>query len=114
MQSDEWAPDFTAPGQTMDNEFEELRQEFLSEAADKLAEIRRLCEGGVPEPGDDRAKLMNLTHQLKGAGGSYGYNEISRDAASMELELEGDAPVWDNAEKFLASLEELVQRERKT
>lgn len=92
----------------MDQEFEELRKEFLREASDKIAEIRKLCNSGFPDDEEDQKRVMNIAHQLKGAGGSYGYDEISSEAARMEESLE-DEPDWSQAEKHLHNLERRVQ-----
>lgn len=72
----------------MDIELTELRKEFLEEAEAKILEIRsRLAEGDTPS--EESVKRMgDLAHQLKGAGGSYGYAEISSHAAKLEDAIE--------------------------
>jgi HPt (histidine-containing phosphotransfer) domain-containing protein len=75
----------------MDFEFDELKREFLTEATTKVDEIASLLQsGGLGAPEKERA--FYLAHQLKGAGGSYGFSVISTEAAALEKELEKDAP----------------------
>lgn len=76
-----------------DAELDELRREFLAEALEKVEEIEsRMAEGSSREAID---RLIYLAHQLKGSGGSYGFQRISADAAELEKLLEkivsGDA-----------------------
>lgn len=73
----------------VDIEFRELKKEFLEEAEAKIVEIRsRLREAGQTPPKESVKRMIDLAHQLKGAGGSYGYAEISTYAAKLEDELE--------------------------
>ena len=68
----------------VDLELEELKREFLAEARQKVAEMESRLEG----KGDRAAfeRLTYLAHQLKGSGGSYGFQSISTDAAELEWE----------------------------
>ena len=73
----------------MDQEFDDLKREFLAEAHTKILEVSALASGlndANRKTSLDRAGY--LTHQLKGSGGSYGYQKISAHAASIEKELE--------------------------
>jgi len=72
----------------MDLEFEELKREFLAEARSKVEEIAGLLDRDGFETGDSRDRGTYLAHQLKGAGGSYGYADISAESASLETDLE--------------------------
>lgn len=92
----------------MDDEFVELQKEFLAEAREKVSELKKLCGDGGPGSEDDRARVMNLTHQLKGAGGSYGYSGISNEAAAMEEALETEPASFEDAARHLEKLEEMV------
>ena len=69
----------------MDAEFEALKREFLEEAVAKVVEIEASLRTG-DEHG--RARVVYLAHQLKGAGGSYGFQEISKVAAEIERAVE--------------------------
>lgn len=71
----------------VDYELIELKREFLDEAREKVDEMFASVESG----GRDGAvldRLAYLAHQLKGSGGSYGYQQISDDAAELEKAVE--------------------------
>jgi HPt (histidine-containing phosphotransfer) domain-containing protein len=70
----------------VDYELDELRREFLSEANDKVREIESQLDGDRSRKSLDR--LTYLAHQLKGSGGSYGFERISTDAAELEKAVE--------------------------
>ncbi|MCU1350114.1 MAG: hypothetical protein JWO56_3144 [Acidobacteria bacterium] len=70
----------------VDLELDELKREFLAEAEEKVREIAAAVAGErTPEVLD---RLAYLAHQLKGSGGSYGYQKISTDAAELEKAVE--------------------------
>jgi len=69
----------------VDVELNDLKREFLDEAREKVDEMQSALEK-APAASVDR--LTYLAHQLKGAGGSYGYQRISSDAAALEKALE--------------------------
>ncbi len=71
----------------VDLELDELKREFLAEAKDKVREIETQLEGG--RDNDTLERLTYLAHQLKGSGGSYGFQRISTDAAEIEKAVEG-------------------------
>jgi HPt (histidine-containing phosphotransfer) domain-containing protein len=75
-----------AIGTMVDYELDELRREFLSEANDKVREIESQLDGDRSRKSLDR--LTYLAHQLKGSGGSYGFERISTDAAELEKAVE--------------------------
>ncbi len=70
----------------IDLELDELRREFLAEARQKVHEIQSKLEAG--RDGDSVERMSYLAHQLKGAGGSYGFQRISTEAAALEEALE--------------------------
>lgn len=70
----------------VDLELDELKREFLAEAEEKVREIASRLEGERTAETLDR--LAYLAHQLKGSGGSYGYQRISTDAAEIEQAVE--------------------------
>jgi HPt (histidine-containing phosphotransfer) domain-containing protein len=72
----------------MDLEFEELKREFLNEADEKIREVRTALEREFPPSREDLERMIYLAHQLKGAGGSYGFQVISTESAALESELE--------------------------
>jgi len=69
----------------VDLELDELRREFLAEAEEKVSEIESRLEDESREAHD---RLVYLAHQLKGSGGSYGFQRISTDAAELEKAVE--------------------------
>jgi HPt (histidine-containing phosphotransfer) domain-containing protein len=74
-------------GTMVDLELDELKREFLAEAKDKVREIESQLDGQRSEASLER--LTYLAHQLKGSGGSYGFQRISTDAAELEKAVEG-------------------------
>ncbi|HEX6158917.1 MAG TPA: Hpt domain-containing protein [Thermoanaerobaculia bacterium] len=70
----------------VDHELDELRREFLDEAREKVEEMQSVLEAERSNENLDR--LAYLAHQLKGSGGSYGYERISTDAAEVEKAAE--------------------------
>jgi HPt (histidine-containing phosphotransfer) domain-containing protein len=69
----------------VDLELNELKREFLDEAREKVSEMQAAIESATDE---SLERLTYLAHQLKGSGGSYGYERISTDAAALETALE--------------------------
>src|SRR5262249_54859082 len=75
-------------GTTMvDPELDALKREFLGEARDKVREIETHLE--VERSPKSLERMTYLAHQLKGSGGSYGFERISSDAAELEKAIEG-------------------------
>ena len=70
----------------VDPELEELKKEFLAEARDKVLEIESQLEADRSPQTLER--MTYLAHQLKGSGGSYGFERISTDAAELEKTVE--------------------------
>lgn len=90
----------------VDHELNELRREFLGEARAKISEM----QSAVARADDDetRERLAYLAHQLKGSGGSYGYQRISDEAAELEKGVESFVP--GQSDRTPADLERLVAR----
>ena len=70
----------------VDQELDELKREFLAEAEEKVREIEQMLDSRRDSAALDR--LAYLAHQLKGAGGSYGYERISSESAAIEKAVE--------------------------
>jgi HPt (histidine-containing phosphotransfer) domain-containing protein len=70
----------------VDLELDELKREFLAEADEKVREIQEKLGG--EQSADVLERLTYLAHQLKGSGGSYGFQQISTDAAEFEKAVE--------------------------
>lgn len=91
----------------MDIELTELKKEFLEEAEAKIVEISsRLEEAGSTPPRESIKRMGDLAHQLKGAGGSYGYADISSYAAKLEDAIES----VDEGSGEASSLQPLVDK----
>jgi HPt (histidine-containing phosphotransfer) domain-containing protein len=91
----------------IDELFQELRREYLSESKDRLAELRAglgAFRGGTPEAA---ASLKTHFHRLAGSGGSYGFPEISVIAKEAELWIATGPPPGRAA---VARLEETIER----
>jgi HPt (histidine-containing phosphotransfer) domain-containing protein len=93
----------------MDFEFDQLKREFLREATLKVDEIAALLKAGIGET--ERERAFYLAHQLKGAGGSYGFATISTEAAALERELEKKPPDAATIETRVSHLSAVI-RER--
>jgi|SRR5215203_1059202 len=74
----------------VDYELNELKREFLDEAREKVEEMQSTVDNGGRD-GASLDRLAYLAHQLKGSGGSYGYQQISDDAAELEKAVESMA-----------------------
>lgn len=72
-------------GTMVDLELDELKREFLAEADEKVREMQSRLDQRAPE---SLERLSYLAHQLKGSGGSYGFQRISDDAAELEKAVE--------------------------
>lgn len=88
----------------VDYELDDLKREFLSEARDKIVEIETALDGDRSP--DRLQRLTYLAHQLKGSGGSYGFQRISADAAALEKAVEGLTVATDGGN----GLEEKIQQ----
>ncbi len=91
----------------MDYELDQLRREFLADAYAKIREMESKIDRNF---GPDSAKrLGDLAHQLKGSGGSYGFQRISSDAAELEKAVQTLAR--EKIEKRVASLRAEIVRQ---
>jgi HPt (histidine-containing phosphotransfer) domain-containing protein len=63
----------------------EIVREFARELPARASELEQRCAAG------NLAELQRLAHQLKGAGGGYGYPSITELAASLESALKQGA-----------------------
>lgn len=70
----------------VDYELDELKREFLAEAEEKVRDIQAALD--APRSDESLERLAYLAHQLKGSGGSYGYQRISSEAAELEQAVE--------------------------
>ncbi len=86
-----------------DPDLRELAELFLSEMDDRVQQLRDAFEQGATE------NLARLAHQLKGAGGGYGYPALSDAAAQLERAVKECQPL-DAVRQQLESLIDLCQR----
>lgn len=99
----------------MDFELDELKREFLVEAREKAREMEAKIEDGSKEALE---RLSYLAHQLKGSGGSYGFQRISESAAELEKAAEtlgrgNTAGVQERIRQSMSNLlAEIEQRSR--
>lgn len=63
----------------------DIVREFADELPERAARIEGLLKSGELE------ELRSLAHQLKGAGGGYGFAVITESAASLEQALKQGA-----------------------
>jgi HPt (histidine-containing phosphotransfer) domain-containing protein len=61
-----------------DEDMVDLIDEFVEELGEEIASMRKVFEGG------DYDGLCRLAHQMKGAGGSYGYPMLTEVAKELE------------------------------
>jgi HPt (histidine-containing phosphotransfer) domain-containing protein len=98
-------------GMMVDFEFDELKREFLVEAEEKVREIESKLDGDRrPE---NLQRLIYLAHQLKGSGGSYGFEGISTHAVGLEKALESPGRLDEKIRQHVVNLRaEIDQRSR--
>jgi|SRR4051812_37224888 HPt (histidine-containing phosphotransfer) domain-containing protein len=97
----------------VDHELDELRLEFLTEAQEKVREIE--SQLATADSAESLERLAYLAHQLKGSGGSYGYQRISTDAAEIEKAVEkmgsgGGSTVKETIQQHVANLRSEIDR----
>ena len=68
-----------------DPDMMEIVREFVDEAPERADQLEALLQA------DDLPALQTLAHQLKGAGGGYGFPQITEAAASLEQALSESA-----------------------
>jgi len=92
----------------VDTELDDLKRVFLDEAREKVSEMQSALEDASDKSIE---RLTYLAHQLKGAGGSYGYQRISSDAAALEDALERDGADLDTRVlQYVVSLRHEIER----
>lgn len=89
----------------VDYELNELRREFLDEARGKIEEMQAALRERERQ---SLERLAYLAHQLKGSGGSYGYQRISDNAAELEKAIEDGASA--DLDQYVASLRSEIDK----
>ena len=101
----------------VDHELDELKREFLVEADEKVREMQAALE--AERSADSLERLAYLAHQLKGSGGSYGYQRISADAAEIEkavetlTDVQNDTRIEERIQQHVISLRSEIERRTK-
>lgn len=67
-----------------DPDFDELLELFLESIAEKRAHLTESFDGG------DFEQLRTVAHQLKGAGGGYGFDGLTEVARELENACKAD------------------------
>ncbi|MDB5324171.1 MAG: luxQ 3 [Phycisphaerales bacterium] len=81
----------------------EAISEFIGDLPANVASLEHLLQG------QNWADLRILVHQIKGAGGGYGFAPISDVAATAELALKGDNPL-ETAARTVQELVTLIRQ----
>lgn len=81
-----------------DTDMAELVEMFVQEVPDRLAQLEQCLDQA------NWSELARFAHQLKGAGGSYGFPQLTPAAARLEQLAKQTAPV----EQLQAAISELV------
>lgn len=91
----------------IDDLFQQLRQEYLGESADRVAELRAGAAAFRNGSAEAAASLKTHFHRLAGSGGSYGFPSVSAIAKEAELWI-ATGPAPDAA--AAARLEDAIDR----
>jgi HPt (histidine-containing phosphotransfer) domain-containing protein len=86
-----------------DPDMQELIQEFVSRLPQRAARMMELLRD------QDIEQLRQTVHQLKGAGGGYGFGEITHRATDVEKTIKAGAGL-DAVAAQVESLVRLLQR----
>jgi HPt (histidine-containing phosphotransfer) domain-containing protein len=91
----------------VDELFQQLRREYLTEGKERLAELRAELSGFQTGNPGALTSLKTQFHRLAGSGGSYGFPEISALAKEAELWV-ATGPAAD--ETAVARLQATIRR----
>ncbi len=81
-----------------DPELQELVEMFVGELPERVNSLRRQIDSG------NWNEVRRTAHQLKGAGGSYGFPQLSQAAAAVEFMIEDIR----TPQEILAGVEEIA------
>lgn len=90
----------------VDPELDALKLEFLTEAQEKVRDM----EAALGQGDGALDRVAYIAHQLKGSGGSYGYQRISSEAAAIEKAVESDADANEEIRKHVQELHDEIDR----
>jgi diguanylate cyclase (GGDEF)-like protein len=100
--------DPTAGDEEVDEEMAALRREYLRDAPERLAELRKdVAAFRQAEPGALES-LSHRFHRLAGSGGAYGFSRVTEVARAMESRIKTPPPLTAaEAELFDHAIEDL-------
>jgi HPt (histidine-containing phosphotransfer) domain-containing protein len=78
----------------------DLVEDFVNGLGDRIEEMRSAFESL------DWDSLSKIAHQMKGAGGSYGYSDVSSLAAAMEASFKAHSS--GQFEEWMATLQKMI------
>ena len=95
--------------QTFDERLDELRERFRERAIADTATIEGMAEEirAGHAPSGLAAELRQIVHRLAGAGGTFGFAEISARASELEellLEQSADAEVVERCRALVSEI----------
>jgi CheY-like chemotaxis protein len=82
-----------------DADMREALADFINELPDKVQRMEALLEQ------QDLEQLRRVVHQLKGAGGGYGFASITQRAAAAEQRIKGQ----QSLDQIAAGIQDLIQ-----
>ncbi|MEM7578094.1 MAG: Hpt domain-containing protein [Planctomycetota bacterium] len=86
-----------------DAEFAELIHLFVEELPERIATIDQAVASR------DLSRLLVVAHQLKGAGGGYGFSEITDASRTLEqLAQKTDLTLEDDLDRLSAAANEVI------
>ncbi|MFQ3229515.1 Hpt domain-containing protein [Reinekea sp.] len=92
-----------------------LRRQFQVRLIDDSEHLRKLWQNWVEQGIEsDRQQILNLTHSLKGSSGTFGFSQISAQAALLEAALDAQsqnkAMVQANFTALLAAIDLVIEQ----
>lgn len=86
-----------------DPDMAELVQAFVAELPDRLAAMQRSLDEG------DLATVIRSIHQLRGAGGGYGFDPISQAAGTIEDAYRSRPEANRSLDSFRGQVDALIE-----
>ncbi|NNE37455.1 MAG: Hpt domain-containing protein [Gammaproteobacteria bacterium] len=88
----------------IDSDLEDLIPGFLENRGKDVLTLKKACED------NDAETLRSVGHSLKGVGGGYGFDEMSRIGAEIELlakssDVDGVGPLIKQLEDYMENIE---------
>jgi HPt (histidine-containing phosphotransfer) domain-containing protein len=74
----------------LSDRFQKLQQKFVERCKNELVVLTETASKTVLEP-ESLSLLARLAHSLAGAGGTFGFTEISKEASGLEDLLTSDS-----------------------